>query len=154
MDLSDGVVIPGVEPTGLLADGDVVDLGDRRLRVIHSPGHAPGLVTLWDAEHAVLFGTDAVYAVAPLYARRPDSNLAHYIATLDTLISLEPAPRAIFPAHGPSWMDPTLLRPMREAMALVMAGRPPDAVDGDVASHDFGEFSILTSWPTAGGGSG
>lgn len=29
-------------PTRLLADGDVIDLGSRRIEVLHTPGHSPG----------------------------------------------------------------------------------------------------------------
>jgi glyoxylase-like metal-dependent hydrolase (beta-lactamase superfamily II) len=150
LDLGERAVIPGVEPTGLLADGDVIDLGGRLLRVVHTPGHTAGLVTLWDADHAVLFGTDAVYA-EPLYAQMSDSNLRHYLASLDVLCALDPVPRAVYSAHGPSRMDPALLPVMRDAMAMVIAGRVPDSVAGDVASHDFGEFSILVPRSPAGG---
>lgn len=153
LELSERAVIPGVEPTGRLTDGDVIDLGGRRLRVIHTPGHTAGLVTLWDAEHAVLFGTDAVYA-APLYAQMSDSNLGLYLSSLDILAALKPAPRAIYSAHGVCPMDPALLPAMRDSMTQVVAGRTPDAVDGDVATHDFGDFSILAPWPTAGGARG
>jgi glyoxylase-like metal-dependent hydrolase (beta-lactamase superfamily II) len=34
--------------TRTLDDGDVIDLGDRRLRVIHAPGHTPGSILLLD----------------------------------------------------------------------------------------------------------
>ena len=150
LDLGERAVIPGVEPTGLLADGDEIDLGGRRLRVLHTPGHTTGLMTLWDAGHTVLFGTDAVYA-EPLYAQMSDSNLGHYLASLDVLCALVPVPRAVYSAHGPSRMDPTLLPVMRDAMAMVVAGRAPDSVARDVASHDFGEFSILVSRSPAEG---
>lgn len=151
LDLSAGVIIPGIEPTGSLADGDEIDLGGRRLRVMHTPGHTEGLVTLWDAENAVLFGTDAVYD-APLYAQMNDSNLEHYLASLDSLAALKPTPRAIYSSHGPSPMGPALLSAMRDAMAHVVAGRTPEVVDGAVANHDFGRFIILAPWPTPAGG--
>lgn len=34
--------------TGLLEEGDVIDLGGRRLSVIHTPGHSPGSLSLLD----------------------------------------------------------------------------------------------------------
>jgi glyoxylase-like metal-dependent hydrolase (beta-lactamase superfamily II) len=49
-------------PVGrLLWDGDVVDLGDRRFEVIHTPGHSPGGIALWEAATGVLFSGDIVY---------------------------------------------------------------------------------------------
>jgi glyoxylase-like metal-dependent hydrolase (beta-lactamase superfamily II) len=37
--------------TRVLEDGDVVDLGDRVLEVIHTPGHSPGGIALFEAGH-------------------------------------------------------------------------------------------------------
>lgn len=47
--------------TRLLWDGDVVDLGDRTFEVIHTPGHSPGGIALWEAATGVLFSGDIVY---------------------------------------------------------------------------------------------
>lgn len=45
----------------LLEDGDVIDLGNRHLEVIHTPGHSPGGIALWEAATATLFSGDIVY---------------------------------------------------------------------------------------------
>ena len=45
----------------LLEDGDVIDLGDRTLEVLHLPGHSPGSIGLWEAATGALFSGDAVY---------------------------------------------------------------------------------------------
>ena len=47
--------------TRLLWDGDIVDLGDRQFEVIHTPGHSPGGIALWEAATGVLFSGDIVY---------------------------------------------------------------------------------------------
>ncbi len=47
--------------TRLLWDGDIVDLGDRRFEVIHTPGHSPGGIALWEAATGMLFSGDIVY---------------------------------------------------------------------------------------------
>lgn len=47
--------------TRLLWDGDMVDLGDRTFEVIHTPGHSPGGIALWEAATGVLFSGDIVY---------------------------------------------------------------------------------------------
>ena len=41
-----------------LADGDIVDLGDRRFRVIHTTSHSPDGLVLYDEEDRILFGGD------------------------------------------------------------------------------------------------
>ncbi len=42
-------------------DGDIVDRGDRTFEVIHTPGHSPGGIALWEAATGVLFSGDIVY---------------------------------------------------------------------------------------------
>jgi glyoxylase-like metal-dependent hydrolase (beta-lactamase superfamily II) len=41
-----------------LSDGDVVDLGNRRFRVIHTTSHSPDGLVLYDEENGILFGGD------------------------------------------------------------------------------------------------
>lgn len=41
-------------------EGDVIDLGDRTLEVIETPGHTPGCISLLDRTDRILFGGDAV----------------------------------------------------------------------------------------------
>lgn len=44
-----------------LADGDVIDLGGGTLRVIHTPGHSPGSLSLIDERNGLLFCADTVH---------------------------------------------------------------------------------------------
>jgi glyoxylase-like metal-dependent hydrolase (beta-lactamase superfamily II) len=52
-------IVPS-KATRLLEDGDVLDLGGRRLEVLHTPGHSPDCICLVDREHGLLFGGDTV----------------------------------------------------------------------------------------------
>ena len=59
-------VAPGAEPTSYVSDGDVIELGDRRVEVLHVPGHTPGSIALWEAETGLLFSGDTAYVDARL----------------------------------------------------------------------------------------
>ena len=61
-----GWTTPATEPTRLLSDGDLIDLGDRSFRVIHTPGHTPGSACLFDEHDGTLFTGDALYVDAAL----------------------------------------------------------------------------------------
>jgi len=54
-------VTPGAEPTMFLAEGDILDLGDRSLEVLHVPGHTAGSIALWEPATGTLFTGDAAY---------------------------------------------------------------------------------------------
>ena len=45
-----------------LTEGEQLRAGRLRLDVLHLPGHTPGLVCLWDAEHRLLFADDHLLA--------------------------------------------------------------------------------------------
>jgi len=45
-----------------LTEGEQVRAGKLKLDVLHLPGHTPGLVCLWDAEHRLLFADDHLLA--------------------------------------------------------------------------------------------
>ena len=53
--------LPGAEATRLLEDGEVIDLGGRRLEVLHLPGRSPGGIGFWEAESRSLFTSDMLY---------------------------------------------------------------------------------------------
>jgi glyoxylase-like metal-dependent hydrolase (beta-lactamase superfamily II) len=73
-----------LEPAPLtrsLGEGDVVDLGDRRFRVLHLPGHSPDSTGLIDEENGVFFSGDAIYDDL-LIDDLPDSDRAAYRSTM------------------------------------------------------------------------
>jgi glyoxylase-like metal-dependent hydrolase (beta-lactamase superfamily II) len=47
--------------TRLVDEGDVIDLGDRVLEVLHLPGHSPGSIGLYEAATRTLFTGDVIY---------------------------------------------------------------------------------------------
>ena len=47
--------------TRILQDHDIIDLGDRHFEVIHTPGHSPGGIALWESATGILFSGDIVY---------------------------------------------------------------------------------------------
>ena len=49
---------PGIAPDVLLKDGDMIG----SLRVIHTPGHTPGGISLYEAEEMILFSGDTVFS--------------------------------------------------------------------------------------------
>jgi glyoxylase-like metal-dependent hydrolase (beta-lactamase superfamily II) len=73
--------------TRILADGDVIDLGDRHFEVMHTPGHSPGSIALFEAASGVLFSGDAVYD-GPLIDDCYHSNIDDYIATMRRLMEI------------------------------------------------------------------
>ncbi len=49
------------EPQTILRDGDTLDLGNRRLTVIHTPGHSPGHCCFYETDRRYLYSGDLLY---------------------------------------------------------------------------------------------
>jgi glyoxylase-like metal-dependent hydrolase (beta-lactamase superfamily II) len=92
--------VPAAPATRLLWDGDIVDLGDRRFEVIHTPGHSPGGIALWEAATGILFSGDIVYDGA-LIEGTTDLEAAQYIASMERLLKLPL--RVVHGGHFPSY---------------------------------------------------
>jgi glyoxylase-like metal-dependent hydrolase (beta-lactamase superfamily II) len=70
--------------TRLLAEGDVIDLGDRVFEVLHLPGHSPGSIALWEAATGILFSGDTVYD-GPLIDDFYHSVVGEYVVSMERL---------------------------------------------------------------------
>lgn len=73
--------------TRLIEEGDVLDLGDRVLQVLHTPGHSPGGISLWEARTETLFSGDIIYD-GPLIEDAYHSDLEDYARSLARLREL------------------------------------------------------------------
>jgi glyoxylase-like metal-dependent hydrolase (beta-lactamase superfamily II) len=51
----------GAVPTILFDDGDVIDLGNREIEVLHVPGMTPGSIVLWEKASGSLFTSDTLF---------------------------------------------------------------------------------------------
>lgn len=92
--------IKGVDASRLLDDGDIIDLGDRHFEVIHTPGHSPGGIALWEADSGILFSGDIVYD-GPLIEDTYHANPHDYYASMVRLYDLPV--RVVHGGHFPSY---------------------------------------------------
>ena len=86
--------------TRILEDGDVIDLGDRQFKVIHTPGHSPGGIALYEKATEILFSGDILYD-GPLIEDTYHSNASDYHASMERLLALPV--RLVHGGHFPSF---------------------------------------------------
>jgi glyoxylase-like metal-dependent hydrolase (beta-lactamase superfamily II) len=107
--LRDGLpVMPSVaRPSRLLDGGEQFTVGGRTWEVVHTPGHSPGHVCLWNAEERLLCSGDHLLQVVspPVTFERgfePDP-MGSYLESLDRVRDL--APELVLPGHGTPFRD-------------------------------------------------
>jgi len=85
-------------PVSKLHDGDSVTAGGRTLKVIHTPGHSPGAICLYDSKDRILFSGDTVFPEGG-FGRTdlPGGESYKLIESLERLTTFEVD--FIFPAH-------------------------------------------------------
>ena len=79
--------------------GKRIDLGGRHFELLHTPGHSPDSVSLFDRDAKILFAADFIYP-GPLYAQVPGANLADYLKSAESLQQQINDQTQIFCAHG------------------------------------------------------
>lgn len=81
-------VKPGCEQYVGVYDGDVIPVGEYRLRCILTPGHAPGQMCLWEEAHRIMFTADQVlFDITPNITSWPelDNALKDYMDSLERM---------------------------------------------------------------------
>ncbi|MGE4434458.1 MAG: MBL fold metallo-hydrolase [Bacteroidales bacterium] len=83
-------------PTRVLKDNDVIELGNRTVRVLHTPGHSPGHICLYESDKAYLYTGDLIY-MDDLFAYYPSTDPVAYMHSIKRLLPL--SVKKILPGH-------------------------------------------------------
>ncbi|MFM2207557.1 MAG: hypothetical protein RL213_1532 [Bacteroidota bacterium] len=93
---------PSPEPGRFLNDGDTVTFGSTGLKVIFVPGHCPGHVAFFSAEHKTVFSGDVLFKGSIGRTDLPGGDYDLLIRSIhERMLTLEDAVR-VYSGHGPS----------------------------------------------------
>lgn len=87
---------PADEP---LRDGEVIVLGQTKFKVIHTPGHSPGGICLYNETDRTLFSGDTLFRGTYGRVDLPGSSAEAMIKSLQRLLQLPPETK-VYPGHG------------------------------------------------------
>lgn len=86
-----------------LKDGDLIDAGGLGLEVVHTPGHSPWDICLWDKEHGMLFTGDFLLEKGTTMTGElggVGSDLRAYVLSLERIQPYLKKTRVLLPSHG------------------------------------------------------
>jgi endoribonuclease LACTB2 len=142
----------------MLEEGDAIDLAapvPSRWRVLHTPGHAPGHLCLYDEDEGTLVVGDMVASVGTILIAPGDGDMAVYLTQLERLAALEA--RLALPAHGEPIDAPTALfrhyvahrlGRERKVLAAVVASGAEGGTLEDLVAVAYDDVPS-TTWPVA-----
>jgi hydroxyacylglutathione hydrolase len=133
-------------PFDPLEDGQVLEVGARRIRVVHTPGHRPEHCALAVDEDAVLTGDslfigDAARPDLAIEAREGAQALFH---SLHRLVEL-PGPTAVYPGHVAGSLCGTAMSPARSS--TIAAERASNHALGFEDEEEFVNDSASVTTP-------
>lgn len=134
-----GTVLPVVE-------GDVLDLGERELRIIHLPGHTPGSIAVLDVKNRVLISGNPIQTNGSIFLFGAHRNLREYIRSLEHLEAYTDQFDELWPSHGDIPISPDVIRKLRDGARCVLEGKVPgqprELFGQAITVYDLG-FTIL-----------
>ncbi len=106
---------PISRPDVQLAEGQVIEVGTLRLRVLHTPGHTPGHVVFHEPTHKAVFDGDVLFAGGIGRTDFPGGNHRQLMDSIRNKLMTLPDETVVYSGHGPAttigeerWRNPFL----------------------------------------------
>lgn len=136
----------GFAKARFVKDGDVIDLGERQVEVIHIPGHTKGSIALLDVNERVLYGGDTVQD-GEIYMFGSHRNMDDYIASLEKLNAMKDRFDIIRTSHDTMDLKPAVIGRLLKAAKTVRAGKAEAEIRSmygtQIAAYDMGCATFL-----------
>ncbi len=96
--LGSAVVSP--PPDVMLKDGDRIKVGSLEFRVIHTPGHTPGSISLYCSSEKIVFTGDTLFAGSVGRTDLPSASYEKLISSIRRRLLALPDETVVYPGHG------------------------------------------------------
>jgi len=117
-------------------DGDVVDLGDRKLEVIHTPGHSTNSVCLLDREARYLFTGDHYYT-GGVSTYLPGGDHDDFITSSEKLVKMIGDYDCLMPAHHQPLVEKDEMVMMQDAAVAIKEGKAKNWTERMAVADDY-----------------
>ncbi len=129
-----------------VADGDVIDIGARELRIIHLPGHTAGSIAVLDVRNRVLISGDPVQQNGRIFMFGAHRNFHEYIRSLEKLDGMKDQFDAVWPSHGDLPVSPDIIGKLLHGAERIekneMEGTEEEFHGQKIMAYDLG-FTVL-----------
>ena len=98
------MVIPELEADSRIDDGDLLHIGDIEFKVIATPGHTKGGVSLYCEKERLVFTGDTLFSGTWGRTDLPTGNFAEIIDSITNKLMTLPDETIVYPGHGKTTM--------------------------------------------------
>ena len=130
-------------------EGDIIDLGNRKLRILDLPGHTPGSIAVLDPEHRVLISGDPVQEHGKIFMFGDHRDMKKYISSLEQLEKRKNEFDEIWPSHADIPISPEIIDKLRIGAQDVLngkaQGRKAEIHGTSIVVYDLGFSAFLCS---------
>jgi hydroxyacylglutathione hydrolase len=131
---ADTVLLPQLKPypgkINYLADGDIFDLGNKKIEIVHMPGHTPGSIVLLDRQKGNCYSGDAFGSGQVWMQLRPHVSMQVYAQSCQRMEKLmESGISRIYCGHYPyikRALGKNYISDMRELAEKLSDGNAPE----------------------------
>lgn len=126
------------KPRHVLHDNDVINLGDRQLKILHTPGHSPGHICVFEEETGYLCTGDLLYE-GTVYASYPSTDPWKLHDSIKRIDSIEHVSR-LLPGHKRLDIQRSFLSKARVALDKLADA---EFVKHGTGIHECGDISFI-----------
>ncbi|MCG8336639.1 MAG: MBL fold metallo-hydrolase, partial [Proteobacteria bacterium] len=120
---------------------DEIDIGNRMLKIHHTPGHSPGSICIEDKNYKLLYTGDTYYR-GTLVSHLPGSNYPDYLKSIDYLISIARDMKALCPGHNECYAPADDFDRLQDAVIEINTGQKKCETSADSRFYQFDHFNI------------
>jgi glyoxylase-like metal-dependent hydrolase (beta-lactamase superfamily II) len=86
----------------LLGEGEVIEQAGITLKVLHTPGHTPGSISLYSKAEGIVFTGDSLFAGSVGRTDFPGGSMSQLIQSIRQKLLVLPDETVCYPGHGPA----------------------------------------------------
>lgn len=105
-----------------VSDGEIIDLGNRPVKIVWLPGHTPGSIGLLDINRRYFFSGDTVQQNSEVYMFGSRRNIKDYVQSLEKIQKMSDQFDLIYACHGTIPIKPDFIPQLIEGTKKIIAG--------------------------------
>ena len=128
-------------------EGDIIDLGERELKIIELPGHTPGSIAVLDVAGRVLISGDPIQRHGRIFMFGPHRDMRTYIRSLKQLEKRKTEFDEIWPSHADFPVTTDTIKMLCDGAQDILdgkvTGKPEEMFGSSIMAYDLGFCTML-----------